>query len=217
MAEDLSGSALSRFNASIVFEQLAYGNVFTVAFISIQNTAARMIDQFGSDALRKVYLSLLTSIKLIASYCLPEPGWGSDAAALAKTARSDGDDYVLSGCNSFISGAGTFKVYVVMARTGAPGPKGVSVFVVEQDTPGLSFGEQEKMGWDSQPTAQVNFDDASVSWGNRIGAEGDGFRFSMAGLDLERINIASCSLGGAAWRSTLQRRTSRPASSTAAH
>jgi len=196
--EDVGGSALSRLDASIVFEQLSYGDVTTAAFISIHNMAAWMIDRFGADELRRRYLPRLTSMELIASYCLTEPGSGSDAAALATTARKDGGDYVLNGSKAFISGAGTSDVYVVMARTGGPGPKGVSALVVEKDTPGLSFGAQEKkMGWKSQPTAQVNFDDCRVPEANRIGAEGEGFRFAMAGLDGGRINIASCSLGGA--------------------
>ena len=196
--EDVGGSALSRLDASIVFEQLAYGDVTTAAFISIHNMASWMIDRFGADELRRRYLPKLTTMEFIASYCLTEPGSGSDAAALATTARKDGDHYVLNGSKAFISGAGTSDVYVVMARTGGPGPKGVSAFVVEDGTPGLSFGAQEKkMGWKSQPTAQVNFDDCRVPETNRIGAEGEGFGFAMAGLDGGRINIASCSLGGA--------------------
>src|SRR5258708_2378860 len=196
--EDVGGSALSRLDASIVFEQLSYGDVSTAAFISIHNMASWMIDRFGSDELRRRYLPRLTTMELIASYCLTEPGSGSDAAALATTAKKDGDGYVLNGSKAFISGAGTSDIYVVMARTGGPGPKGISAFVVEKDAPGLSFGAQEKkLGWNSQPTAQVNFDDCRVPEANRIGAEGDGFRFAMAGLDGGRINIASCSLGGA--------------------
>jgi alkylation response protein AidB-like acyl-CoA dehydrogenase len=196
--EDVGGSALSRLDASLVFEQLSYGDVSTAAFISIHNMASWMIDRFGSDELRRRYLPRLTTMELIASYCLTEPGSGSDAAALATTAKKDGDAYVLNGSKAFISGAGTSDVYVVMARTGGPGPKGVSAFVVEKGVPGLSFGAQEKkMGWKSQPTAQVNFDDCRVPEANRIGAEGEGFRFAMAGLDGGRINIASCSLGGA--------------------
>jgi len=196
--EDVGGSALSRLDASIVFEQLAYGDVTTAAFISIHNMASWMIDRFGADELRRRYLPKLTTMAFIASYCLTEPGSGSDAAALATTAKKDGDHYVLNGSKAFISGAGTSDIYVVMARTGGPGPKGVSAFVVENGTPGLSFGAQEKkMGWKSQPTAQVNFDDCRVPEANRIGAEGEGFRFAMAGLDGGRINIASCSLGGA--------------------
>jgi alkylation response protein AidB-like acyl-CoA dehydrogenase len=194
----VGGSALSRLDASIVFEQLSYGDVSTAAFISIHNMASWMIDRFGSDDLRKRYLPRLTTMELIASYCLTEPGSGSDAAALATTARKDGDSYVLNGSKAFISGAGTSDIYVVMARTGGPGAKGISAFVVEKDTPGLSFGAQEKkMGWNSQPTAQVNFDDCRVPEANQIGQEGEGFRIAMAGLDGGRINIASCSLGGA--------------------
>jgi alkylation response protein AidB-like acyl-CoA dehydrogenase len=196
--EDVGGSALSRLDASIVFEQLSYGDVSTAAFISIHNMASWMIDRFGSDELRRRYLPRLTTMELIASYCLTEPGSGSDAAALATTAKKDGDHYVLNGAKAFISGAGTSDIYVVMVRTGGPGPKGISALVVEKGTPGLSFGAQEKkLGWNSQPTAQVNFDDCPVPEANRIGAEGDGFRFAMAGLDGGRINIASCSLGGA--------------------
>jgi len=197
--EDVGGSALTRLDASIVFEQLSYGDVSTAAFISIHNMASWMIDRFGSDDLRHRFLPKLTTMELIASYCLTEPGSGSDAAALQTTARLDGDHYVLNGSKAFISGAGTSDIYVAMVRTGGPGPKGVSALVVENGAPGLSFGAQEKkMGWKSQPTAQVNFDDCRVPVANRIGAEGDGFRFAMAGLDGGRINIASCSLGGAA-------------------
>jgi alkylation response protein AidB-like acyl-CoA dehydrogenase len=198
VAEDVGGSALGRLDASIVFEQLAYGDVTTAAFLSIHNMASWMIDRFGSDALRRKYLPRLTTMELIASYCLTEPGSGSDAAALGATAKLDGDQYVLNGSKAFISGAGTSDIYVVMVRTGGPGPKGISAVVVENGTPGLSFGAQErKMGWNAQPTAQVNFDDCRISVENRIGAEGEGFRFAMAGLDGGRINIASCSLGGA--------------------
>ena len=196
--EDVGGSALSRLDASIVFEQLSYGDVSTAAFLSIHNMASWMIDRFGSEDLRRRYLPRLTTMDLIASYALTEPGSGSDAAAMTTTARKDGDAYVLNGSKAFISGAGTSDLYVVMARTGGPGAKGVSAFVVENGTPGLSFGAQErKMGWHSQPTAQVNFDDCRVPEANRIGEEGEGFRFAMAGLDGGRINIASCSLGGA--------------------
>ena len=198
VAEDVGGSALGRLDASIVFEQLSYGDVATAAFISIHNMASWMIDRFGSDDLRRKYLPRLTTMELIASYCLTEPGSGSDAAALGTTAKLDGEHYVLNGSKAFISGAGTSDIYVVMVRTGGPGPKGISAVVVENGTPGLSFGAQEKkMGWNAQPTAQVNFDDCRVPVENRIGAEGEGFRFAMAGLDGGRINIASCSLGGA--------------------
>ncbi|MFC3070147.1 isobutyryl-CoA dehydrogenase [Phenylobacterium soli] len=198
VAEDVGGSALSRLDASIVFEQLSYGDVATAAFLSIHNMAAWMIDRFGGEALRKKYLPRLTSMELIASYCLTEPGSGSDAAALKTTARKDGDAYVLNGSKAFISGGGVSDVYVVMVRTGGEGAKGVSALVVEKGTPGLSFGAQEKkMGWNAQPTAQVNFDDCRVPAGNLIGGEGEGFKFAMAGLDGGRLNIASCSLGGA--------------------
>jgi alkylation response protein AidB-like acyl-CoA dehydrogenase len=196
--EDVGGSALSRLDASIVFEALSYGDVSVAAFISIHNMASWMIDRFGGDDIRSRFLPKLCSMEAIASYCLTEPGSGSDAAALKTTARLDGDHYVLNGSKAFISGAGTSDLYVVMVRTGGPGPKGISALVVEAGTPGLSFGAQEKkMGWNAQPTAQVNFDDCRVPVANRIGAEGEGFRFAMAGLDGGRINIASCSLGGA--------------------
>ncbi len=196
--EDVGGSALSRLDASIVFEQLSYGDVSVAAFISIHNMAAWMIDRFGSEDLRRRYLPRLTTMELIASYCLTEPGSGSDAAAMKTTATRDGDAYVLNGAKAFISGAGTSDVYLVMARTGGAGAKGVSAFIVEKGTPGLSFGAQErKMGWNAQPTATVNFDDCRVPAANRIGEEGEGFKFAMAGLDGGRINIASCSLGGA--------------------
>ena len=196
--EDVGGSALSRLDASIVFEQLSYGDVATAAFLSIHNMASWMIDRFGSDELRGRYLPKLTTMAFIASYCLTEPGAGSDAAALTTTARRDGESYVLNGAKAFISGAGTSDIYVVMARSGEAGAKGVSTFVVEKDTPGLTFGAQErKMGWNAQPTAMVNFDDCRVPAANRVGEEGEGFRIAMAGLDGGRINIASCSLGGA--------------------
>ena len=196
--EDVGGSALSRLDASIVFEQLAYGDVTTAAFISIHNMASWMIDRFGADELRRRYLPRLTRMELIASYCLTEPGSGSDAAALKTTATRDGDDYVLNGAKAFISGGGVSDIYVVMARTGGEGAGGVSAFVVEKGWPGLSFGAQErKMGWNAQPTAQVNFDGCRAPAANRIGDEGEGFKFAMAGLDGGRINIASCSLGGA--------------------
>ena len=198
--EDVGGSSLSRLDASIVFEQLSYGDVSTAAFISIHTMASWMIDRFGSEDLRRRYLPRLTTMELIASYALTEPGSGSDAAAMKTSARKDGDGYVLNGSKAFISGAGTSDIYLVMARSGGPGAKGISAFVVEKGTPGLSFGAAErKMGWNSQPTAQVNFDDCCIPEANRIGEEGEGFKFAMAGLDGGRINIASCSLGGASF------------------
>ncbi|WP_369059531.1 isobutyryl-CoA dehydrogenase [Caulobacter sp. 73W] len=196
--EDVGGSALGRLDASLIFEALSYGDVPTAAFISIHNMASWMIDRFGSEDLRHKYLPRLTTMELIASYCLTEPGSGSDAASMRTSAKLEGDHYVLNGSKAFISGAGVSDVYVVMARTGGDGPKGVSAFVVEKGWEGLTFGTNEKkMGWNAQPTAQVNFDNVRVPVENRIGAEGDGFRFAMMGLDGGRLNIASCSLGGA--------------------
>ena len=196
--EDVGGSALTRLDASIIFEALSYGDVPVAAYLTIHNMASWMIDRFGSDALRAKYLPRLTTMELIASYCLTEPGSGSDAASLRTTARKDGDHYVLNGSKAFISGGGVSDVYVVMARTGDDGPKGVSTFVVEKGQEGLSFGANErKMGWNAQPTAQINFDGVRVHDSNRVGQEGEGFRFAMMGLDGGRLNIASCSLGGA--------------------
>jgi alkylation response protein AidB-like acyl-CoA dehydrogenase len=196
--EDVGGSGLSRLDASIIFEALSYGDVPTAAYLTIHNMASWMIDRFGSDDLRRRYLPRLTTMELIASYCLTEPGSGSDAANMRTSARLDGDQYVLNGGKAFISGGGVSDIYVVMARTGGDGAKGVSAFVVEKGTPGLSFGANErKMGWNAQPTAQVNFDECRVPVANRIGQEGEGFRFAMMGLDGGRLNIASCSLGGA--------------------
>jgi len=196
--EDVGGSGLSRLDASIIFEALSYGDVPTAAYLTIHNMASWMIDRFGSDDLRQRYLPRLTTMELIASYCLTEPGSGSDAANMRTTARLEGDHYILNGGKAFISGGGVSDVYVVMARTGADGAKGVSAFVVEKGMEGLSFGANErKMGWNAQPTAQVNFDECRVPVANRIGQEGEGFRFAMMGLDGGRLNIASCSLGGA--------------------
>ncbi|PVM88275.1 isobutyryl-CoA dehydrogenase [Caulobacter radicis] len=196
--DDVGGSGLSRLDASIIFEALSYGDVPVAAYLTIHNMASWMIDRFGSESLRQRYLPRLTTMELIASYCLTEPGSGSDAAGMRTTARLDGDHYVLNGGKAFISGGGVSDVYVVMARTGGDGPKGVSAFVVEKGAAGLSFGANErKMGWNAQPTAQVNFDDCRVPVENRIGQEGEGFRFAMMGLDGGRLNIASCSLGGA--------------------
>ncbi len=196
--EDVGGSALTRLDAALVFEALSYGDVATAAFISIHNMAGWMIDRYGADALRQRFLPRMATMELIGSYCLTEPGSGSDAAALRTTARRDGDHYVLNGSKAFISGAGASDVYVTMVRTGEAGPKGVSTLVVEKGTPGLSFGPPErKMGWNAQPTALVNFDDCRVPAANRVGAEGEGFRIAMSGLDGGRINIGACSLGGA--------------------
>jgi alkylation response protein AidB-like acyl-CoA dehydrogenase len=196
--EEHGGMALGRVEAALIFEELSRGDVSTAAFISIHNMATWMIDKFGSDDLRGRYVPSLTTMERIASYCLTEPGSGSDAAGLRTTAKRDGDHWVLNGSKAFISGAGTSDVYVVMARTGGDGPKGISTFVVEKDAPGLSFGAQEKkMGWNSQPTAIVAFDDCRIPAANLLGKEGDGFRYAMMGLDGGRLNIAACSLGGA--------------------
>ncbi|MEP0944134.1 MAG: isobutyryl-CoA dehydrogenase [Rhizobiaceae bacterium] len=196
--EDVGGSGLSRLDAAVIFEALATGCPATSAYISIHNMAAWMIDLYGSEEQRQKVLPQLTSMEKIASYCLTEPGSGSDAAALKTTAVRDGDEYVLNGAKQFISGAGTNDLYIVMARTGDAGPKGISAFIVEKDTPGLSYGAQErKMGWNIQPTAQVIFDDCRIPAENRLNEEGVGFRIAMAGLDGGRLNIGACSLGGA--------------------
>jgi alkylation response protein AidB-like acyl-CoA dehydrogenase len=195
---DVGGSEMSRLDAAIIMEELSAGCTSTAAFISIHNMASWMIDRYGSDAQRKKFLPKLTTMELIASYCLTEPGSGSDAAALKTRAVKDGDHYVLNGSKAFISGAGTSDIYVCMVRTGEDGPKGISCLVIEKGTPGLSFGKVEKkMGWNSQPTAQVIFEDCRVPAANRLGAEGEGFRIAMSGLDGGRINIGACSVGTA--------------------
>jgi alkylation response protein AidB-like acyl-CoA dehydrogenase len=197
--EDVGGSALTRFDAALIFEQLATGCPAVAAFISIHNMCAWMIDQFGSEAQRRKFLPPLVSMERLASYCLTEPSAGSDAAALRAKAVRDGDDYVLNGQKQFISGAGNeHDFYVVMARTSEEGARGVSTFLVEGGTPGLKFGALErKMGWNAQPTRAVIFEDCRVPAENRLGAEGVGFRIAMAGLDGGRLNIGACSLGGA--------------------
>jgi alkylation response protein AidB-like acyl-CoA dehydrogenase len=198
IGDDVGGSGLTRSDAVMIFEQLSHGDVATAAFISIHNMASWMIDKYGSDAQRKAWLPRLTSMELIASYCLTEPSSGSDAAAMKTKAVRDGDDYVLTGTKQFISGAGTSDVYVLMARTSDDGARGVSCFILEKDMEGLSFGANErKMGWNAQPTAQVIMDGVRVPAANRIGEEGMGFKFAMSGLDGGRLNIAACSLGGA--------------------
>ena len=195
---DVGGSELTRLDAAIIFEELSAGCTSTAAYISIHNMASWMIDRFGNDEQRKRLLPKLTTMEHIASYCLTEPGAGSDAANLKTRAVRDGDHYVLNGSKAFISGAGVSDVYTCMVRTGEDGPKGISCIVVEKGTPGLSFGKKEKkMGWNSQPTAQVIFEDCRVPVANRIGAEGDGFRIAMMGLDGGRINIGACSVGTA--------------------
>ena len=196
--DDVGGSGLGREDAVLIFEQLSYGCVATAAYISIHNMVSWMVDKFGTSEQRQTWLPRLTSMDLLASYCLTEPGSGSDAAGLKTRAVKDGNDYVLTGTKQFISGAGTSDVYLVMARTGEDGAKGVSAFIVQKDMAGLSFGANEKkMGWKSQPTRQVMMDGVRVPAANRIGPEGDGFKYAMAGLDGGRLNIAACSLGGA--------------------
>ena len=198
VADDVGGSGLTRFDAALIFEALSEGCTSTAAFLSIHNMASWMIDGFGNDTQRRHWLPGLTSMELIASYCLTEPAAGSDAASLKTRAVREGEDYVLNGAKAFISGGGVSDIYVCMVRTGGEGPKGISCLVVEKDTPGLSFGAPEhKMGWNSQPTAAVIFDDARVPAANLIGQEGDGFKIAMMGLDSGRLNIGACSLGTA--------------------
>lgn len=198
ISEASGGIGLGRLEAALIMEAMAYGCPATSAYISIHNMAAWMIDCFGSAELKARYLPQLVSMEKIASYCLTEPGSGSDAAALKTSARLDGDHYVLNGTKQFISGAGYNDVYVVMVRTSEDKSRGISCLVVDKDTPGLSFGAPEKkLGWNASPTAQVIFEDCRVPVSNRVGAEGDGFRFAMAGLDGGRLNIGACSLGGA--------------------
>ena len=196
--DDVGGSALTRLDSTLIFEELAQGCTSTAAYISIHNMAAWMIDAFGGLEQRKKFLPKLCTMEHFASYCLTEPGSGSDAAALTTRARRDGDHYAIDGTKAFISGGGVSDIYVVMARTGESGPRGISCIVVEKGTPGLSFGAQEKkLGWKSQPTAMVMFENCRVPVTNRIGAEGQGFKIAMAGLDGGRLNIGACSVGGA--------------------
>lgn len=198
VSEDMGGCGLSRVESVLIFEQLSMGCPSTAAMFSIHNMAAWMIDCFGDDALKERFLPDLVTLSTIASYCLTEPGAGSDAAALKTRAVRDGDHYVLNGAKAFISGGGMSDIYIVMARTSDDGAKGISCFVVEKGTEGLSFGAQEKkLGWHSQPTSAVNFDDCRIPVSNRVGAEGEGFKIAMQGLDGGRLNIAACSLGGA--------------------
>lgn len=196
--EDVGGSALKRLDAVLIFEALATACPTFSAFLSIHNMAAWMIDAFGDEDQRQHLLPQLTSMNWLASYCLTEPGSGSDAAALKTRAVRDGDHYIVNGAKQFISGAGATDVYVTMVRTGEDGPKGISTLVVPKDAPGLSFGANEhKMGWNAQPTRTVIFDNCRVPVENRLGDEGVGFKIAMAGLDGGRLNIAACSLGGA--------------------
>jgi alkylation response protein AidB-like acyl-CoA dehydrogenase len=196
--DDVGGSGLTRLDAALIFEALATGCPSVAAYISIHNMATWMIDRFGDDAQREKFIPKLCTMEHFGSYCLTEPGAGSDAAALKMRAVRDGDSYVLNGVKQFISGAGAADIYVVMARTSDAGAGGISTFVIEKGAPGLSFGVNEKkMGWNAQPTRQVVCEDARVPVENRIGAEGMGFKIAMAGLNGGRLNIAACSLGGA--------------------
>ncbi len=196
--EESGGIALGRLEAALIMEAMSYGCPSTSAFISIHNMAAWMIDRFGSAAVKDKYLPDLVTMDRLASYCLTEPGSGSDAAALKTRAVRDGDDWIVTGSKQFISGAGENEVYVTMVRTGEDGPKGISCLVIEKDMPGVSFGANEKkLGWHSQPTRQVIFDGVRVPGANMVGGEGEGFRIAMMGLDGGRLNIGACSLGGA--------------------
>jgi alkylation response protein AidB-like acyl-CoA dehydrogenase len=198
VGEDVGGSGLSRLTGTLIFEALATGCPTTAAFMSIHNMTASLIDTFGSDEQRRRWLPKLCTMELLASYCLSEPGAGSDAAALTTRAIRDGNHYVLNGQKQFISGGGASDLYLVMVRTGGEGPSGVSALLVPSETPGLSFGANErKMGWNAQPTRAVLLQDARVPIDHRLGAEGNGFKIAMAGLDGGRLNIAACSLGGA--------------------
>ena len=198
VGEEYGGSGLSRLEAALVFEALSAGCTSTAAYLTIHNMASWMIDSFGNESQRAKFLPPLMRMDMMASYALTEPGSGSDAAAMRSRAIRDGDHYVLNGSKAFISGAGHSDLYVAMVRTGDGGAGDVSCFLVEKDTPGLSFGANErKMGWNNQPTAQVVFEDCSVPVENLLGEEGDGFKFAMKGLDGGRLNIAACSLGTA--------------------
>jgi alkylation response protein AidB-like acyl-CoA dehydrogenase len=203
VSEESGGIALGRLEAALIMEAMAYGCPATSAFISIHNMAAWMIDRFGAAAVKAKYLPSLVTMDRLASYCLTEPSSGSDAAALRTKAVRDGDHYVVTGSKQFISGGGENEVYVTMVRTGpdtpeGQGPKGISALVIEKDMPGVSFGANErKLGWHAQPTAQVVFDGVRVPVENLVGAEGEGFRIAMMGLDGGRLNIGACSLGGA--------------------
>ncbi|NWH08465.1 MAG: acyl-CoA dehydrogenase family protein [Alphaproteobacteria bacterium] len=195
---DVGGSELSRLDAALIFEELSAGCTSTAAYLSIHNMASWMVDRFGNAEQRQRFLPALTRMDLIASYCLTEPGSGSDAGALRTRAQREGDHYILNGGKAFISGAGVSDLYVTMVRTGEEGPKGITCLAIEKGTPGLSFGKPErKMGWNSQPTAQVLFENCHVPVVNRLGSEGEGFRMAMMGLDGGRINIGACSLGTA--------------------
>lgn len=196
--DDVGGSGLTRMDAALIFEALSQGCPVIASFLSIHNMCAWVIDAYGSETQRQKWLPQLTPMELIASYCLTEPACGSDAANLSTKAVRDGDDYLITGQKQFISGAGASDIYIVMARTGAAGAKGISAFIVPKDAAGLSFGANEKkMGWNAQPTRTVMFDNVRIPAENLIGQEGIGFKIAMSALDGGRLNIAACSLGGA--------------------
>lgn len=198
VSEEAGGSGLSRLDATLVFEALSMACPSVAAFLSIHNMCAKMIDTFGSEDLKADLMSDVLSMNTVLSYCLTEPGSGSDAAALKTKAVRSNEGYTLSGTKAFISGGGYSDAYVVMARTGEDGPKGVSAMVVQSETPGLSYGGlEDKMGWRSQPTRQVQFDECKIPSDNLIGIEGAGFKYAMMGLDGGRLNISACSLGAA--------------------
>lgn len=196
--EDVGGTQLSRLDSAIIFEELAAGCVSTAAYLSVHNMVSWLIDHYAHDELRKKYLPRLATMELLSSYCLTEPNAGSDAGSLTTTATREGDDYILNGTKAFISGGSVSDIYIVMARTGGEGSKGISCFLVEKNTPGLSFGKLEKkLGWHSQPTSMVFFENCRVPVKNLIGTEGQGFTIALSALNGGRVNIAACSLGGA--------------------
>nr|WP_247741851.1 acyl-CoA dehydrogenase family protein [Endozoicomonas sp. G2_1] len=196
--EDAGGLGLSRLDASIIFEQLATGCTATTAMLTIHNMATWMIASWGTESVKDKWCPSLVSGEQLASYCLTEPGSGSDAASLRTSAKRDGEHYIVNGSKMFISGAGETDVLVVMVRTGEPGPKGISALVIPADAEGIVYGKaEEKMGWNAQPTRLVTFDNVKVSIDNLLGNEGEGFTFAMKGLDGGRINIATCSIGTA--------------------
>ncbi|KAL3143219.1 Isobutyryl-CoA dehydrogenase, mitochondrial [Trebouxia sp. C0009 RCD-2024] len=198
VAEDVGGSGLGRADAAVIFEALAYGDISVTAYLTIHNMVASCIDKYGDEQQRQEYLPQLTQMQTLASYCLTEPGSGSDAASLKTKAEKDGSDYVINGAKAFISGGGVSDLYLVMARTGQSGAKGISAFLVTKGTPGLTFGKaEEKMGWNAQPTCAVMMDSVRVPAASLLGEEGQGFHIAMNALNGGRINIASCSVGGA--------------------
>lgn len=196
--EDVGGSGLSRVDSAIIFEALATACPSTAAYLSIHNMVAWLIDHYASDALRQQWLPRMSQLEIFSSYCLTEPNAGSDAASLKTTAVKDGDFYILNGAKAFISGGSVSDLYAVMVRTGGEGSDGISCVLVENNTPGLHFGKcEDKLGWHSQPTAMVYFENCKVPVSNRVGDEGQGFKMALSALNGGRINIAACSLGGA--------------------